>query len=78
VIKSDPEAVTDRSGEALEENSCYVEDTEVRVDPPPSRYTFEYENGELTVIVYFELVGAELGPFQVWGLPDCADLVVIP
>ena len=78
VIKSDPEAVANLSGEALADNSCYVEDTGIRVDPPPSRYTFEYENGEMTVIVYFELVGVELGPFQVWGLPDCADLVVIP
>jgi hypothetical protein len=78
MIKSDPEAVTNLAAAALEENACYIEDTGIRVDPPPSRYAFEYENGELTVIVYFELVGAELGPFQVWGLPDCADLIVIP
>ena len=79
VLKSDPATVTESADEALAEDVCYVEDTEkILVDPPPSRYTFEYENGELTVIVYFELVGAELGPFQVWGLPDCADLVVIP
>ncbi len=78
VIKSGPAPVTEFADEALEEDACYDKDTEIRVDPPPSRYTFEYENGELTVIVYFELFGAELGPFQVWGLPDCADLVVIP
>lgn len=79
VIRSDPTAVTESADEALAEDACYVEDAEkILVEPRPSRFRFEYENGQLTVIVYFELVGTELGPFQVWGLPDCADLVVIP
>jgi len=78
VIKSDPAAVANLSGEALTESACYEEDTDNRVDPP-QRFTFEHVSGELTVIVYFEVVGAEPGPFQVWGLlPDCVDLVVIP
>ena len=78
VIRSDPDAINALAGEAVEGHSCWVEDGEIRADPPPQRYVFEYDNGELTVIVYFELEEGVAGPFQVWGVPDCADLVVIP
>ncbi len=78
VIRSDAAAVNARAADAIEETSCWIEDTEIRSDPPPQRFFFEYENGELTVVVYFELTGGEVGPFQVWGVPDCADLIVIP
>ncbi|MEE8497454.1 MAG: hypothetical protein V3S62_02860, partial [Acidimicrobiia bacterium] len=78
VIRSDPEAINQLAGVAAENHSCWAEDNEIRVDPPPDRYVFEYDNGELTVIVYFELEEGVAGPLQVWGVPDCADLVVIP
>ena len=78
VIRSDPDAINELAGEAVEGHSCWVEDGEIRADPPPQRYVFEYDNGELTVIVYFELAEGVAGPFQVWGVPDCADLVVFP
>ncbi len=78
VIRSDPDAVTALAGEAIEDHSCWAEDNEIRADPPPERFVFEYENGALTVIVYFEREEGVAGPFQVWGVPDCADLVVIP
>ncbi len=78
VLRSDPEAVTALAGEAIEDHSCWAEDNEIRADPPPERFVFEYENAALTVIVYFEREEGVAGPFQVWGVPDCADLVVIP
>jgi len=78
VIRSDPAAVTARAGEAIEDHSCWAEDNSIRADPPPQRYVFEYDNDQLTVIVYFELEEGVAGPFHVWGVPDCADLVVIP
>jgi hypothetical protein len=78
-IKSDPDSViADLADEALEEDACYLQDTGLRLPPPATRYTFEHQNGDLTVIVYFELVGVEFGPFQVWGLPGCDPLAVIP
>lgn len=77
-IKADPAAVDVLAAVAAQEDSCYVEDTGVRGDPPPDRFRFVYENGELTVIVYFERDNGDIGPFQVWGVPDCANLVVIP
>jgi len=78
VIRSDPVAVTALAGEAIEDHSCWAEDNSIRANPPPQRFVFEYDNGELTVIVYFEREEGVAGPFQVWGVPDCADLVVIP
>ncbi len=77
-IKSDPEAVDALSVAALEEDACWIEDTEIRGDPPPQRFRFDYVDGQLTVVVYFELEEGIAGPFRVWGVPDCADLVVIP
>ncbi len=78
-IKNDPVEVDRLADEALEEDSCFGEDTKLRSSPPPQRYTFEHESGEVTAVVYFERNGGVAGPFQVWGvLPDCADLVVIP
>ncbi len=78
-IKNDPDEIDARAAEALEEDSCWEQDTGLRDDPPPQRYTFEHESGEVTVVVYFERDNGVAGPFQVWGvLPDCADLVVIP
>lgn len=78
VIRSDPIAVDELAVEAGQDHECWVKDGEIRADPPPQRYVFEYDNGELTVIVYFELEEGVAGPFQVWGVPDCAELVVIP
>ena len=77
VIRSDPKAVDELAVEAVQDHECWVEDGEIRADPPPQRYVFEYDNNELTVIVYFELEEGVAGPFQVWGVPDCAELVVI-
>jgi hypothetical protein len=78
VIRSDPKAVNDLAVEAAPDHECWVDDGEIRANPPPQRFVFEYDNGELTVIVYFEREEGVAGPFQVWGVPDCADLVVIP
>ncbi len=78
VIRSDPVAVDELAVEAAQDHECWVEDGEIRADPPPQRYVFEYDNNQLTVIVYFELEEGVAGPFQVWGVPECADLVVIP
>jgi hypothetical protein len=78
VFRSDPGAINQLAGEAAKSHSCWAEDNGIRADPPPDRYVFEYDNGELTVIVYFELEEGVAGPFQVWGVPDCAELVVIP
>ncbi len=78
VIRSDPAAVDELAVEAVQDHECWVEDGEIRADPPPQRYVFEYDNNQLTVIVYFELEEGVAGPFQVWGVPECADLVVIP
>jgi hypothetical protein len=78
VIRSDPEAVNELAVEAAPDHECWVDDGEIRADPPPQRFVFEYDNGELTVIVYFEREEGVAGPFQVWGVPDCAELVVIP
>jgi hypothetical protein len=78
VIRSDPIAVNELAVEAGQDHECWVKDGEIRADPPPQRYVFEYDNNQLTVIVYFELEEGGAGPFQVWGVPDCADLVVIP
>ncbi len=77
-IKNDPDEIDARAAEALEEDSCWEQDTGLRDDPPPQRFTFEHESGEVTVVVYFERDGGVAGPFQVWRASDCADLVVIP
>ncbi|MEE9298227.1 MAG: hypothetical protein V3V29_04250 [Acidimicrobiia bacterium] len=78
-IKNDSDLVDELAGEALAEDSCWEEDGLLRGDPSPPRYTFVYENEQVTAVIYFERDGGVAGPFQVWGvLPDCADLVVIP
>jgi len=78
-VRQDPEAMEALAPTAAEEDAtCFVEDSKVRADPPPERYVFEYTKDELTVIIYYEQSeDGRIGPFQVWGLPDCADLVVI-
>lgn len=76
-LRDDPTGVGELARTADESATCWVEDTDIRADPPPERFVFDYEHGELTVIVYYEVENGELGPFQVWGVPDCADLVVI-
>jgi len=78
VIRNDPEAVNERAIEAAPDHECWFDDGKIRAVPPPQRFVFEYDNGELTVIVYFELEEGVAGPFQVWGVPNCAELVVIP
>jgi hypothetical protein len=78
VIRSSPEFVNEFAVEAAPDHECWAADGKFRADPPPQRFIFEYDNGELTVIVYFELEEGVAGPFQVWGVPDCAELVVIP
>lgn len=78
VIRNDPDAVNELAVEAIQDHECWAKDGEIRADPPPQRFVFEYDNGELTVIVYFEREQGVAGPFQVWGVPDCAELVVIP
>ena len=78
VIRSDPEAVNELAVEAIQDHECWAKDGEIRADPPPQRFVFEYDNGELMVIVYFEREQGVAGPFQVWSVPDCHDLVVIP
>lgn len=77
-LKNDQAAVFALAGEAIEEDACWVEDTQIRGDPTPQRFRFEYQNEQVTVIVYFEVDEGVSGPFQVWGVPDCADLIVIP
>lgn len=78
VIRSSPEFVNEFAVEAIQDHECWAKDGEIRADPPPQRFVFEYDNGELTVIVYFELEEGVAGPFQVWDLPDCGELLVIP
>ncbi len=77
-ITSGTATVGEFAAPATEETSCSAEDIEFRTDSPPERYFFEYQDDDVIVIVYFALTGDELGPFQVWAIPDCANLAVIP
>ena len=76
-IRSDTDVSAIAEG-VLEETACWAEDNETRPDPSPQLFFFEYERDQLAVIVYFELTEGEVGPFQVWSVPACANLVVIP
>jgi len=76
-IRSDTD-VSVIAEDVLEETACWAEDNETRPDPSPQLFFFEYERDQLAVIVYFELTEGEVGPFQVWSVPACANLVVIP
>ncbi len=78
VLRSDPDAVNERAVEAAPDHECWVDDGQIRADPPPQRFVFEYDNDELMVIVYFEREEGVAGPFHVWGVSDCVELVVIP
>jgi hypothetical protein len=77
-LRADPDEVEARAAAADAEDECWIQDTGIRLSPPPARYSFEYVHGEITVIVYYEVDSTgEIGPFQVWGVPDCAELVVV-
>lgn len=64
---------------ALEEDLCWLEDTELRGDDPGDRWTFGYEDEEHAVVVFFQFDEDGLpGPFAVYSDPECTAIATVP
>lgn len=83
-IWEDTDAVKEIAVEAIEEDTCWVEDGESRessesTDPETGRWTFEYIDGDWTVVIYFQYDADGVpGPFDVYEISDCGHLMEIP
>lgn len=79
-LHEDREAVEKAAAEALEENLCWEEDTENRGGTDPGdRWSFEYDDGDTTVVVYFQYDSTGMpGPFTVYDPAECEAIAEIP
>lgn len=75
----DQPPVDEIAAEAVEDDACWSTDTEWRGEDLGDRWTFEYDDGEQVVVVYFELTDdGTLGPFKVWTTSDCEHVAEVP
>jgi hypothetical protein len=79
-LHEDALAVEAVAAEALPENLCWTEDTTFRGGQDPGdRWSFEYDDGEKNVVVFFQYTSdGTPGPFTVYETVGCTAVAEIP